>query len=150
MFCLFSLVVQWLLFNRCWAMPGKSCCSKGANRFGKASPHFRKSCGLPPIARPPTARLPGCLCGNLGIGKSISLRIGKSKSLGPGHLGIWKPTKSKTIKFSQSKYTSAQNVGKVWISRNKHILTLLQAISNIFAWAKNAKTAIYVAYMILM
>ena len=34
---------------------------------------------------------------------------------------------------------SAQNVGKVWINRNRHILTLLQTISDIFSWAKKCK-----------
>ena len=62
---------------------------------------------------PATYLIPGCVGRGFKLGSESSSGSGsrggacKSGNLEisePGHLGIWKPTQSKNIKFSQSKY----------------------------------------------
>ena len=53
----------------------------------------------------------------------------KFGNLGPGHLEIWDPKKKEILKI---KIRSAQNVGKVWISRKKIILAQFGVISGHF------------------
>ena len=60
----------------------------------------------------------------------------KFGNLGPGNLEIWDPTKIKKIKILKIKIRSAQNVGKVWISRNKNPPgPILGHLGPFFAWA---------------
>ena len=66
--------------------------------------------------------------GNLGIWRSGGLEIQKI-----GDLGTWKsrnmgPKSQKNIEILEIQIRSAQNVGKVWISRNKILLALFGAI----------------------
>ena len=58
---------------------------------------------------------PAAASGNLGTWKSGNLEI-----WGPGNPAIWGP-KNKNIKIMKIEIRSAQNVGKVWISREKNL-----------------------------
>ena len=61
--------------------------------------------------------------GNLGTWKSGNLEI-----WGPGNPEIWGPKNEKKIKILKIQIRSAQNVGKVWISRKQILLALFRAI----------------------
>ena len=53
---------------------------------------------------------------------------------GPGNPEIWNPTNTTTEQFSKSK---AQNVGKVWISRNKNLGSMWCHPRPFFPWTGN-------------
>ena len=87
----------------------------------------------------------GGASGNLGTWKSGNLEI-----WGPGNLGIWRSgdleiqkcgvQKIKEIKILKIQIRSAQNVGKVWISRKKSSWPCLGPSEAIFSMdRKNAK-----------
>ena len=59
----------------------------------------------------------------------------KFGNLKPGNLGIWNPEKSKNK--CKIKIRSAQNVGRVWISRKKNLLAPFGAISGTFSMDRN-------------
>ena len=65
-----------------------------------------------------------------------------------GDLGTWKSTnlgskKISEIKILKIQIRSAQNVGKVWISRNKILLALFGAIPSNFSYGPNKSTKCY-------
>ena len=92
--------------------------------------------GVRPSAAAAEAASAAAASGNLGTWKSGNLGIWRSGGLEIqkfGDLGTWKSRnlgskKSKKIKVLKIQIRSAQNVGKVWISRKKSILTLFGAI----------------------
>ena len=63
---------------------------------------------------------------------ALNLEIQESGNLEPGNLEIGHPKKSKNIKI---KIRSAQNVGKVWISRKKTSWPHLGPFQANFSWA---------------
>ena len=65
--------------------------------------------------------------GNMGTWKSGNFEI-----WGPGNPEFWNPKKQKK-KSIKIQIRSAQNVGKVWISRKKILLALFVAISGHFS-----------------
>ena len=73
--------------------------------------------------------------GNLGTWKSGNLEI-----WGPGNPEVWDP-KSPKIKILKMQIHSAQNVGKVWISREKsHLVPIWAILGHFVPWTgKNQK-----------
>ena len=67
--------------------------------------------------------------GNTNIAMNVFfLEVRKSRFLGPGNPEIWGPKNEKKIKVLKIQIHSAQNVGKVWISRKKILLAPFGAI----------------------
>ena len=66
--------------------------------------------------------IPGC------VGRGV--RLGSEGSSGGGGVGVWKfgVQKMEKIKILKIQIRSAQNVGKVWISRKKILPALFGAI----------------------
>ena len=89
--------------------------------------------------RAANCQLPGCRVDFLEAGKSRCLEVGKSRILGPGipefwdleiqTFGIQQIKKNKILKIQ---ICSAQNVGKVWISREKILPALFGAFPGHF------------------
>ena len=59
---------------------------------------------------------------------------------------IWSPTKIKKIKILKIQIHSAQNIGKIWISRGKIILATFGSISsNFFLGLENARNRLFLS-----
>ena len=85
-----------------------------------------------------SANSSGAAAAGGGVWKSGNLEIWEFRDLGPGNAEIWSPgdleiqkcgvRKNGGKKIIKNQIRSAQNVGKVWISRNKILLALFGAI----------------------
>ena len=85
-----------------------------------------------PVRPPPGRRVDFLKPGNPDFGRSGNPDFRKSRILGPGNPEIWDPKNGKKIKILKIQIRSAQNVGKVWISRKKILPALFGAISSHF------------------
>ena len=77
--------------------------------------------------------------GGGGGGGSGVWKSGNLETWGPGNPEIWVPKNKKSILKIQIR--SAQNVGKVWISRKNTILAPFGAAPGNFPWAEKKKNS---------